>query len=63
MVQLKNRREAMLEFGLTKYQLYEAVRRKQLRRVQLGGEGRLYYLADELQALSQRVVQPWVRVA
>lgn len=56
-------RTAMAKFKLTKYQLYIAVRRRQLQPVQVGGKGRIYYLESELRVLSQRVVQPWVRVA
>lgn len=54
-VQLLHLRAAMETFGLTKYQLYLAVRRRELRPVQLGGKGRIYYLEDELRALAARL--------
>ena len=54
-------RDAQREFGLSHYQIYLAIRRRELRPIQPGGKGRIYYLEDELKALSQRVVQPWVR--
>jgi hypothetical protein len=57
-VQLKNMREALREFRLTRYQLMMAVQRRELRRVQLGGEGRVYYLEDELRALAGRASKP-----
>ena len=57
-VQLKNRREANREFGLNNYQLLLAVQRGELRRVQLGGRGRIYYLEDELRALAGRTSKP-----
>lgn len=54
-VQLKNHRQAQLEFGLNWYQIATAVKRGELRRVQLAGKGRIYYLEDELQALAAAV--------
>lgn len=53
----------MRRFRLTSYQLHAAHSRGELRRVQVGEKGRIYFLEDELKALSERVVQPWVRVA
>lgn len=60
-LQVKTLRQARREYGLNLYQIRMARVRGELRRVQLNGEGRLYYLEDELKALSERVVQPWVR--
>lgn len=47
-----NLREAGREFGLTPHQVYRAVRYKQLRAIQPGGKGRIYYLEEELRALA-----------
>lgn len=48
-------RDAKKEFGLSDYQVYLAVRRRELRPVQPGGKGRIYYLEDELRQLAKRV--------
>lgn len=54
-MQLRTMRQAIHEFGLTSYQLHAAHNRGELRRVQVGGKGRIYYLEDELRALAARI--------
>jgi hypothetical protein len=50
-----NLREAEHEFGLSDYHVYAAVKRKEIRAIQPGGKGRIYYLEDELRQLAERV--------
>lgn len=57
-IQLKNRRQAQREYGLNLYQIRMAVKRGQLQRVQLGGEGRIYYLENQLRELAARLQNP-----
>lgn len=50
-------REANRELGLSDYAVYLALRRREIRAIQPGGKGRIYYLEDELRALAARLIQ------
>lgn len=52
-----NLRQAQQEFGLSDYLIYSAVHRGEIRAIQPGGKGRIYYLEDELRRLSERQSQ------
>src|SRR5258708_15834757 len=49
-----NLREAQQEFGLSVYAIYRAVKLREIKAIQPGGKGRIYYLEDELRALAER---------
>jgi hypothetical protein len=51
-------REAKAELGLTEYQVYTAVQRREIRCIQPGGKGRKWYLEDELMGLAERLARP-----